>query len=686
MGLLGIAMGQEVCSTGSLTCDACPNCSSATCAAAIVPLPRKSDFWPPEEILQRGAGPDPIPSNLEAELEWFQTTVLDVLPSSIKQSATAYALTDVEETLVKISLVDWQTERAAGTYTCEQIATALTKRAKYLQDVQKMNHFMYWNGFETVDDTTTADKLAVYDWIKIVMDQAKALDAKAASDGVDAIAPLYCYPVPLKGTMSTVMFPSSSGFAALQDKFAVIDADLVTLVSQANGVLFGKTNVPELAHSWGTGNYANGLCFNPWDHNMMTGGSSGGSAAAVASYTAAIAITEDTEGSTNTPAARNHLFGYDPPKFHYPNGGNPSLTYRNDQLGLNARSIDDIIAFDQAVLDTSVAHAAAEAYVAGLDNAGITIGCSNVFYNYTTATDAILAKYDEAMMALKDAGFTFAENCQDTDAMVEVPDAEGESPNAVWYSEFESFIRDGLGEADLNPWDVLLNGFYDFGTTLSMGWMFASQESGCALINADTEEVRAKYLGPIPAQRSDVYNTYFDEFKVDLLMGPSQYCDKVLWTEDIGGSIGANDGCDGGRSKGGCLYNCHSQGILGSKDKTFTKAKFVVPIGLTEIGEPLTIQFMSRAGPRGATVPAIEWVYDEEGPKTWNLEELYMVKRIADTLAAAGLERADAPINEISGLDLNSSADSSAAVRVEGSLLSFGSTVAMALAVVFVSM
>jgi Asp-tRNA(Asn)/Glu-tRNA(Gln) amidotransferase A subunit family amidase len=687
MGLLGIAMGQDVCSTGSLTCDACPNCASATCAATTVPLPRKSDFWPPEELLQRTNGPDPIPPNLAAELEWFQTTVLDVLPSSVKQSATAYALTDVEETLVKISLVDWQTERAAGTYTCEQIATALTKRAKYLQDVQKMNHFMYWNAFETDDGTTTAEQLAVYDWIEIVMDQAKALDAKAATDGVEAIAPLYCYPVPLKGTMSTVMFPSSSGFAALQEKFAVKDAELVTLISQANGVLFGKTNVPELAHSWGTGNYANGLCFNPWDYDMMTGGSSGGSAAAVASYTAAIAITEDTEGSTNTPAARNHLFGYDPPKFHYPNGGNPSLTYRNDQLGLNARSIDDIIAFDQAVLDTSVAHAAAEAFVAGLDNAGITIGCSNVFYDYTTATDAIQAKYNEAMMVLKDAGFTFAESCQDTDAMVEVPDAEGESSNAAWYSEFEAFIRDGLGEADLNPWDVLLNGFYDFGTTLTMGWMFASQDSGCALINGDTEELKAKYLGPIPAQRSDVYNTYFDEFNVDLLMGPSQYCDKVLWTEDIGGSVGANDGCDGGRALGGCLYNCHAMGILGSKDKTFTKAKFVVPIGLTEIGEPLTIQFMSRAGPRGATVPAIEWVYDEEGPKTWNLEELYMVKRIADTLAAAGLGRADAPINEISGLDLTvPDLDSSAAVRVEGYLLSFGSTVAMALAVVFVSM
>jgi hypothetical protein len=100
------------------------------------------------------------------------------------------------------------------------------------------------------------------------------------------------------------------------------------------------------------------------------------------------------------------LFGYDPPKFHYPNGGSPSLTYHDDQLGLNARSIDAIIAFDQAVLDTSIVHAATEAFVAGLDNAGITIGCSDVFYNWTTATDAILAKYyNDAMIILKDAGF-----------------------------------------------------------------------------------------------------------------------------------------------------------------------------------------------------------------------------------------------------------------------------------------
>ena len=417
---------------------------------------------------------------------------------------------------------------------------------------------------------------------------------------------------------------------------------------------------------------------------MMTGGSSGGSGAAVAAYTATIAITEDTSGSTNTPAARNHLFGYDPPKFHYPNQGNPSLTVRNDQLGVNARNIDDIVAFDKAVLGTSDAHSNAKALVDGLANSDIRIGCSNVYYNYSTPTDAIKAHYDKAIKVLKDAGFAFVEECQDTNAMEAVPDPEGLDSGAVWFKEMESYIVNGLGLTDLNPWDVLLNAVYDFGTTLSMDWMYDYQGEGCAIINKDSEENTEAFLGPIPANRSDVYNEYFDEYKVDLMMGPSQYCDKVLWTEDIGGSVGANDGCDGGRASAGCMYACHSPGILGTLDKTFTKAKFVVPVGFTEAGEPFTIQFMSRAGPRDPAVPAIEWVYDEEGPKTWNLEELYMVKRIADTLAEAGMGRADAPFNELTGLNL-SDETTEEPVSLSGATMLGGLSLVTAFVSVFVS-
>ena len=88
----------------SLTCEACPACLNATCASEPVLLPKKSEFWPPEEILQRGAGPDPIEADLAAELAWFEETVLTALPSAVKQSDTKYALTEIEETLVKMSL------------------------------------------------------------------------------------------------------------------------------------------------------------------------------------------------------------------------------------------------------------------------------------------------------------------------------------------------------------------------------------------------------------------------------------------------------------------------------------------------------------------------------------------------------------------------------------------------------
>ena len=67
-------------------------------------------------------------------------------------------------------------------------------------------------------------------------------------------------------------------------------------------------------------------------------------------------------------------------------GGNPSLTVRNDQIGVVGRSIDDIIAYDKALLANDAAHAAAELYVAGLSNSDIKIGCSNVHYNYTIMT------------------------------------------------------------------------------------------------------------------------------------------------------------------------------------------------------------------------------------------------------------------------------------------------------------
>jgi len=94
-------------------------------------------------------------------------------------------------------------------------------------------------------------------------------------------------------------------------------------------------------------------------------------------------------------------------------GGNPSLTVRNDQIGVNARSLDDIIAYDKAILGNDAAHAKAASFVAGLSNKDIRIGCSNVHFNYTKMSASKSKKYYEAVAVLKAAGITFVDTCMD---------------------------------------------------------------------------------------------------------------------------------------------------------------------------------------------------------------------------------------------------------------------------------
>ena len=178
----------------SLTCAPCPiGCAQVSCSATPVYLPPKADFFPPVAIMQKPWGPQPKAGNITAEYVWWTTTVLANYPKKIKQSETKYALSDKEVTLLKMGLVDWIAARAAGTYTCMDIANAMIKRTLYLQEVQHMDQFMYWGTF---------------DWIKVVLKQAQKMDYRAAKKGTKAIAPMYCYPIPIKGTVSTDISPT----------------------------------------------------------------------------------------------------------------------------------------------------------------------------------------------------------------------------------------------------------------------------------------------------------------------------------------------------------------------------------------------------------------------------------------------------------------------------------------------
>jgi Asp-tRNA(Asn)/Glu-tRNA(Gln) amidotransferase A subunit family amidase len=201
--------------------------------------------------------------------------------------------------------------------------------------------------------------------------------------------------------------------------YGAADCALAARLKAAGAVLMAKTNVPEFAASWITLNRTNGVVWNPYpctDGALTTGGSSGGAAFAVAGRIAPIAMTEDTGGSTRHPASQCGNFGYDPPRNKYPNDGNPGITYYNDQVGINARSFEDVLLYDAAVTGAAAEHAAAAARVAALPTSAIKIGFPREIFvelNLPTdpgkgrrASDEIISKLEACRRVLGAAGFS----------------------------------------------------------------------------------------------------------------------------------------------------------------------------------------------------------------------------------------------------------------------------------------
>ena len=142
------------------------------------------------------------------------------------------ALTEEEKRHVSWSATEFLQQREAGAVTCEAYARTLVKRATHYAS---MNQFMYWGNDPG--------------WTERVVAKAIELDRKAAAEGTQAIAPLFCLPIAMKGTVATVAFKSSAGVGILHGFNAVKNATIVDLIESKHGIVFGKTNVPEFAAS-----------------------------------------------------------------------------------------------------------------------------------------------------------------------------------------------------------------------------------------------------------------------------------------------------------------------------------------------------------------------------------------------------------------------------------------------------
>lgn len=145
---------------------------------------------------------------------------------------------------------------------------------------------------------------------ELVLDRARHAERRAMAG--DDLPPLLGVPVAVKDLEMTTDFPSTSGATAYVDHRPREDSILVERLRSAGAIIVGKTNTPAFGLLGETKNRLGPPTGNPWDPARTTGGSSGGSAAAVASRVVPIGTGTDSAGSINCPAGMCGVFGIKP--------------------------------------------------------------------------------------------------------------------------------------------------------------------------------------------------------------------------------------------------------------------------------------------------------------------------------------------------------------------------------------
>ncbi len=265
----------------------------------------------------------------------------------------------------------------SGDFSSEELTRAFLSRIE--------SHNGELNSFITVTD-------------EIALQQAKAADQRIAAGDT---APLTGVPLAHKDIFCTNGVRTSCASKMLDPFIAPYDATVISRFQNAGAVMLGKTNMDEFAMGSSNETSFYGPVKNPWDTAAVPGGSSGGSAAAVAARLAPGATGTDTGGSIRQPAALCGITGLKPTYGRVSRYGMIAFASSLDQAGPMARTAEDcalmlgaMAGFDQR--DSTCVDQEVPDYIAGLNNdlKGLKIGLPKEYFG--EGLDADVAKAIEA--------------------------------------------------------------------------------------------------------------------------------------------------------------------------------------------------------------------------------------------------------------------------------------------------